>query len=60
MKFAEKVGLSFARAFVASLVLLVPGILNAPDLGAAKGLALAALIAAATAGVRAIQFYFEP
>jgi len=59
LEFAKKVGLSFVRAFAASLIVLLPGILAAPDLSAAKGLAVAALIAAVTAGIRAIQHFFE-
>lgn len=52
---AKRVALSFVRAFVGSLIVLIPGILAAPDLTAAKALAVAALIGAVTAGVKAVQ-----
>lgn len=51
---------SFARAFLASLLVLVPGVLNAPNLSEGKALAVAALIAAVTAGVRALQGVLSP
>lgn len=51
---------SFVRAFLGSLIVLLPGIMNAPDLSTAKGLATAAMIAAVTAGVRAIQGFLTP
>jgi hypothetical protein len=43
------------RAFLASLVILLPGILAAPDFSTAKALTIAALIAAAAAAVRVVQ-----
>jgi hypothetical protein len=49
---------SFARAFIGTLVTLLPGVLNAPDLGTAKSLAVAALVGAVTAGVRVVQGLF--
>src|SRR4051794_29283789 len=52
---AKRVALSFVRAFVGSFIVLVPGILAAPDLSAAKALAVAAVIGAVTAGIRAVQ-----
>ena len=52
---AKRVALSFVRAFVGSLIILLPGILAAPDFSAAKALSISALIAAATAGVKAVQ-----
>lgn len=51
---------SFARAFVGSLVITLPGVLDAPDVGTAKGLAIAVVIGAFTAGVRAIQGLLTP
>jgi hypothetical protein len=49
---------SALRAFVGAIIVLLPGILNAPDLSTAKGLATAALIAGVTAVVRALQGFF--
>lgn len=57
--FLKKVALSFVRAFVGSLLVLIPGVLASPDFSSGKASAIAALIAAATAGVRALQFFFE-
>lgn len=53
--FAEKLAWSFARAFGASLVVLLPGIWAAPNFDAAKALAISALVASITAGFRAAQ-----
>lgn len=50
-----KIADSFTRAFLGSLIVLLPGVLNAPDLSTAKGLGTAAIIGAFTAGIRAIQ-----
>jgi hypothetical protein len=56
---AEQLGLklllSFVRAFVGALIVLVPGILAAPDFSTEKALAIAALVAAFAAGLRALQ-----
>lgn len=49
------VGRSFVRAFVGSLVVLLPGILTAPELTGAAGLGVAAVIASIAAGLRAVQ-----
>lgn len=57
-EFAKKVAFSFGRAFVGSFVVLVPGILAAPNFTAGKAAAVAAVIAALTAGVRAVQVFF--
>jgi hypothetical protein len=46
---------SFARAFIGVLVVLLPGALEAPNLGEARALLVAAIVAAVTAGVRALQ-----
>jgi len=51
----EKAGLSFARAFGATLVILLPGVWAAPNLDTAKASALAMLFAALTAGFKAVQ-----
>lgn len=54
-EFVLKVFWSFLRAFLASFIVLVPGILAAPNLTAAKSLAIAAVVGALAAGFRAIQ-----
>lgn len=46
---------SFLRAFLGSLVILLPGALGAPNLHTGTGLATAALIGAFAAGIRALQ-----
>lgn len=46
---------SALRAFLGSLVVTLPGVLNAPDLDTARSLGLAALVGAVTAAVRALQ-----
>jgi hypothetical protein len=46
---------SFLRAFLGSLVIMLPGALDAPNLHTGTGLATAALIGAFTAGIRALQ-----
>lgn len=46
---------SFARAFVGALLVGGLGVLNAPDFETAKALAVAAIVGAVTAGLRAIQ-----
>lgn len=50
-----KLVLSFVRAFVGAFIVLVPGILAAPDFNTAKALAIAAVIGAFTAALRALQ-----
>lgn len=50
-----KLVLSFVRAFVGAFVVLVPGILSAPDFNTAKAAAIAAVVGAFTAAVRALQ-----
>lgn len=52
---ALKLLLSFARAFVAALVVGLAGVAAVPDLSAAKALVVAAVVAAITAGLRAVQ-----
>ena len=46
---------SFARAFLGTFLVLVQGVLNAPDLNAAKAAAVAAVAGAITAGLKALQ-----
>jgi hypothetical protein len=50
-----KLALSFVRAFVAALVVGLAGLAAVPDLSAAKALIVAAIVAAFTAGLRAVQ-----
>lgn len=57
--FLNKVALSFVRAFVGSLIVLLPGLLVAPAYHFDKAAAVAAVIGAATAGVRAVQHLLE-
>ena len=49
----SEAGRSFARAFGGALIVLLPGILAAPNLDGAIGLGIAALIAALTMGLKA-------
>lgn len=49
---------SFLRAFLAALIVTLPGVLGAPDLHTARALAVAAILGAVTAGVRALQGFF--
>ncbi len=53
----SEAGRSFLRAFVGSLIVLLPGILAAPDFSGATALGLAALIASLAAGLKAIQVF---
>lgn len=50
-------GRTFLRDFGASLIILIPGILAAPNFNEAYALAVAAIIASISAGIRAIQAY---
>ena len=56
-KLLEKAGVSFLRAFVGSIIILVPGVLSAPDLNQAYALGVASLIASFTAGVKVLQVF---
>lgn len=47
--------LSFVRAFLATLIVLLPGVAMAPNFNLAKAAAIAALVAAVTSGLRAVQ-----
>lgn len=51
---------AFAQAFVGSLVVTLPGALDAPDLSTGLALAVSALIGALTAGVRALEGVLTP
>lgn len=53
--FLEKIALSFARAFLAVFIAGVTGLLMVPDWNAAKSAAIALIVAAVTAGLRAVQ-----
>ena len=53
----SEVGRAFIRAFVASLVTFLVGILAAPNLVDALALAVAALIASVDAGFKAVQVF---
>lgn len=48
-------GRSFLRVFAASLLILIPGVLAAPNLTAARSLSIAALIASVVAGIKVLQ-----
>lgn len=50
-------GRSFLRAFVASVLVLAPGVLAAPNLDQSKALGVAALIASISAALKAIQVF---
>jgi len=50
-------GRAFLRAFVGSLLILLPGVLSAPNLDESFGLGVAALIASISAGVAAVQVF---
>lgn len=50
-------GRSFLRAFVASIIVLGPGILAAPNLDGAVTLGIAAVVASIAAGLKAIQVF---
>ena len=56
-KLLETAGRSFLRAFAASLIVLGPGILAAPDLHKGLALGIAALVASLAAGLKVIQVY---
>lgn len=53
----SEAGRSFLRAFAASLVVLVPGILSAPNFTIATGLGIAAFVASLAAGLKAVQVF---
>lgn len=57
LELLSEAGRSFLRAFVGSLLILVPGVLAAPDLGGMKALGVAALISSVAAGLKALQVF---
>ncbi len=57
--FLKRVGLSFIRAFVASLLTFSLGLAQAPNWSFSKSAGLAALVGAITAGIRAVQHVLE-
>lgn len=50
-------GRAFLRAFLASILVLAPGILSAPNLNKAYLLGVAALVASVAMGIRSLQAY---
>lgn len=57
--FLKRVAMSFLRAFGASLIVFLTGLLTAPDWSFSKGAAVSALVGAVTAGLRAVQHVVE-
>lgn len=57
LRLLSEMGRSFLRAFGGALIVLLPGILAAPDLTGAVALGIAALIASIAAGLKAIQVF---
>ncbi len=53
----EQAGASFLRAFVASLIVLIPGLLAAPNVSQATAFAWGGSMAAIIAGLKAVQVY---
>jgi len=56
--FVKKVAYSFLRAFAATMIVTVPGILASPNFDLAKAAGISAVVAALAAGFRAIQALF--
>jgi len=57
--FVKKVALSFARAFLATFLVGAVGIASSPDFSTAKAALIALVVAAITAGLRAVQAIVE-
>jgi len=57
--FLKRVALSFVRAFGASLLVFAIGLAQAPEFSFSRSAGLAALVAAVTAGLRAVQHAVE-
>jgi hypothetical protein len=53
----SEMGRSFLRAFAGSLIVLLPGLLSAPDLNGAVALGIAALVASVAMGLKAVQVF---
>lgn len=56
-KLLQEAGREFLKAFGASLVILLPGVLAATNLDQAYALGVSALIASVAAGVKAVQVF---
>lgn len=56
-KLLSAAGASFLRAFGASLLVLVLGVLAAPNVEVALGLSIAAVVASIAAGLKAVQVF---
>lgn len=54
-----RIVLSAVKAFLAAFIVLVPGILAAPDFATGKAAAIAALVAALDAAFKAVQIAVE-
>jgi hypothetical protein len=57
--FLKRVALSFVRAFAASLLVFGIGLAQAPEWSFSKAAGVAAILAAVTAGLRAVQHALE-
>lgn len=57
LRLFSEVARSFIRAFASSILILIPGVLSAPDLSASKALAAAALISGIVSGIKAVQVF---
>lgn len=53
----SEAGRSFLRAFLATFIPLVTGVLAAPNLGAGRALSIAALVSSIAAGIKAVQTF---
>ena len=53
----EVAGREFLKAFGAAIIILAPGVLQAPDLNQAVALGVASLFGALAAGLKAVQGY---
>lgn len=56
-KLLQEAGREFLKAFGASLVILMPGVLAATNLDQAYALGVSALVASVAAGVKAVQVF---
>jgi len=57
LRLLSEAGRSFLRAFAGALVVLIPGILAAPDLNTGLAFGIAAVIASIAAGLKAVQVF---
>lgn len=51
------IGRTFLKTFVSSIIVFAPGVLAAPNLSEATALAVAAIVASVSAGLKTIQVY---